>query len=91
AEHGGSVGLLLRPVGKRSMHYAATTRWLVAPAPGERLVQRWKIQLVHGHGGRVGETVFLECCRETHSVRATAKLADRPAATTTTTPQRASA
>ena len=85
AETGGGVGLLLRPAGKRSMHYAATTRWLVAPAPGERSVQRWRIQLLHGHGGRVGETVFLECDRETHSVRATTQLADRPAATTTAT------
>ena len=83
AETGGCVGLLLRPAGKRSMHYAATTRWLVAPARGERSVQRWRIQLLHGHGGRVGETVFLECDRETHSVRATTQLADRPAATTT--------
>ena len=90
AETGGGVGLLLRPTGKRSMHYAVTTRWLVAPAPGERSVQRWRIQLLHGHGGRVGETVFLECDRETHSVRATTQLADRPAATTTAT-RRASA
>ena len=91
AETGGGVGLLLRPAGKRSMHYAATTRWLVAPAPGERSVQRWRIQLLHGHGGRVGETVFLECDRETHSVRATTQLADRPAATGTVPPQRATA
>jgi protein ImuA len=83
AETGGGVGLLLRPMRKRSMHYAATTRWLVAPAPGERSVQRWKIQLLHGHGGRVGETVFLEYCRETHSLRATEQLADRPAAPAT--------
>ena len=92
AETGGGVGLLLRPTGKRSANYAATTRWLVAPARGERSVQRWRIQLLHGHGGRVGETVFLECDRETHSVRATTQLADRPAATTTATgSQRATA
>ncbi|HEV2295096.1 MAG TPA: hypothetical protein VGR35_14675 [Tepidisphaeraceae bacterium] len=92
AEIGGGVGLLLRPAGKRSMHYAATTRWLVAPAPGERSVQRWRIQLLHGHGGRVGETVFLECCRETHSVRATEQLSRQPAATTMATgPKRATA
>ena len=84
AETGGAVGLLLRPAGKRSVHYAATTRWLIAPAMGERSVQRWRIQLLHGHGGRVGQTVYLECDRETRSVCATAKLADRPAATTTT-------
>ena len=88
AETGGGVGLLLRPTGKRSMHYAATTRWLIGPAPGERSVQRWRIQLLHGHGGRVGETVFLECDRETHSVRATTQLFRRPAATTTATPAR---
>ena len=87
AETGGGVGLLLRPMGKRSTHYAATTRWLIGPAPGERSVQRWRIQLLHGHGGRVGETVYLEHDRErnddkTHPVRAIVQLADRPAATT---------
>jgi protein ImuA len=91
AETGGGVGLLLRPAGKRSIHYAATTRWLVAPALGERSVQRWRIQLLHGHGGRVGETVFLECDRETHSVRATTQLADRTVATATASARRATA
>jgi len=83
AERGSGVGLLLRPhlAGAGAGVYAAATRWLVAPAPGERTVQRWKIQLLHGHGGRVGQSVFLEHCRETHSVRAGEKLADRETAT----------
>jgi protein ImuA len=87
AEHGGTVGVLVRPLTRGSDIYAAATRWLVAPARGERTVQRWSVQLVHGHGGRVGEVVFLEWCRETHSVRAVEKLADRPAATTATPQQ----
>jgi protein ImuA len=86
AETGGSVGIFLRPRGRGDSIYAAATRWLVAPYPGERTVQRWTIQLLHGHGGRVHQTIFLEWCREsreTHSVRAIEKLADRPIETTT--------
>jgi protein ImuA len=82
AERGGSVGILLRQTGRGSDVYAAATRWKVAPAPGERTVQRWTIQLLHGHGGRVGETVILEWCRETNSVRTTEQLSHRPAAET---------
>jgi hypothetical protein len=92
AERGGGVGLLLRPArGPESACHAATTRWLVRPAAGERTLQRWSIQLIHGHGGRVGQTVILECSRETHHitvrarqtdpVRQTGELAHRPAAT----------
>jgi hypothetical protein len=81
AERGGGVGLLLRHTGRLSAHYAAATRWVIAPARGERTIQRWKIQLLHGHGGRVGENVFLEYSRENHSVRAIEKLPDRQTAT----------
>ena len=79
AERGGGVGLLLRPVGKVSSEHAAATRWLVRPVPGERTVQRWSVQLVHGHGGRVGQAVILEYSRETNLVRAVEELAGRPA------------
>lgn len=85
AERGGGVGLLLRHTGRTSTHYAAATRWHVSPAPGERTIQRWKIQLLHGHGGRVGESVFLEYNRENHSVRAIEKLPDRSVAPPTQT------
>lgn len=77
AERGGGVGLLLRPAGKISAEHAAATRWLITPAPGERTIQRWEVQLVHGHGGRVGQAVILEHSRETNRVRAAEKLADR--------------
>jgi protein ImuA len=80
AERGGSVGILLRPTGRGDDIYAAATRWKVSPCPGERTVQRWTIQLLHGHGGRVGETVFLEWRRETNSVHTLEKLSRRPAA-----------
>ena len=87
AERGGGMGLLLRPMirTRRGFEalpiYAAATRWLVAPAPGERTVQRWTIKLIHGHSGRVGETVVLEHSRETNRIRAIEKPADRPVAT----------
>jgi protein ImuA len=86
AERGGGAGILLRTFDKSASVYAAATRWLVAPARGERTVQRWTVQLVHGHGGRVGHTVILEHHRETrecqaHLLREAAELADRPAAT----------
>jgi protein ImuA len=77
AERGGGVGILLRPAGKVSADHAAATRWLVRPAPGERTVQRWGVQLVHGHGGRVGQAVILEHSRETNRVRAVEQLAGR--------------
>ena len=89
AERGGGVGLLLRPHTAASLHHAAVTRWLVEPARGERTVQRWKIQLIHGHGGLLHQPVYLEYSRDRHQpptdrVRATAELADRPATKKTT-------
>jgi hypothetical protein len=92
AEQGGGVGLVLRPLGPGSDVYAAATRWLVGPVPGERTVHKYRMQLIHGHGGRVGQAVILEHHRElpfvfdndhilaaeTDLVRATAELADRP-------------
>jgi len=77
AERGGSVGILLRQTGRGDDVYAAATRWKVAPHPGEPTVQRWTIQLLHGHGGRVGTSLILEWNREDHSVRAVEKLPDR--------------
>jgi protein ImuA len=78
AERGGGVGILLRPHSARCTPYAAATRWLVSSLSGERTVQKWKVQLIHGHGGQVGKTVILEACRETNSVRALETVADRP-------------
>lgn len=74
AERGGGAGVLLRPArGRGSTCHAAATRWLVRPVPGERTLQRWSVQLIHGHGGRVGQNVILECSRENH------RLSVRPA------------
>ena len=65
AEQGGGVGILLRRDDDSSRaHYAAATRWLVRPAPGDEFVQRWSVQLIHGHGGQVGKTIFLEIPRD---------------------------
>jgi protein ImuA len=70
AERGGGLGILLRPAEAAHWPYAAATRWLVAPARGQRNLQRWQVRLLHGHGGRVGQSVLLELCRETDHVRA---------------------
>lgn len=77
AERGGGIGILLRPAGKASATYAAATRWLISPAPGERTLQRWKLQLLHGHAPGPDTTVYLEYCRETHTVHSSSKLAHR--------------
>ena len=69
AERGGGIGILLRTL-DQSPHYAAATRWLVRPAPGERTLQRWKIQLLHAPGGQVGQSVLLELSREDMQLRA---------------------
>jgi protein ImuA len=89
AERGGGIGIFHRPwVSANNGIYAATTRWWVKPAAGEDGVQRWSIELMHGHGGQVGQSVLLEVDRETHVMRALAPMADRPAASS---PQRVTA
>lgn len=94
AEQGGGVGLLMRSNTRSSGEHAAVTRWLVRSESGERNVQRWRIQLIFGHGGQVGQSVILEHHRDrrptatkpllpsltAHPVRPPAQLADRPAA-----------
>lgn len=77
AERGGGVGILLRPDSAKSTPYAAATRWMVRAMSGERTVQKWKVQLIHGHGGQVGKTVILEACRATNSVRVFETVGDR--------------
>lgn len=83
AERGKGIGILLRPYDRTANVYAATTRWLVTPQRGLRTVQRWRIELIHGHGGQIGQAVILEHHRETNSIqvhplRALEQLADRP-------------
>lgn len=81
AETGGGVGVLLRDVRDVSSHYAAATRWLVQPAPGDQASQRWNVQLIHGHGGKVGKQILLEVSRDIfhpNHVRAIDPLAHRP-------------
>lgn len=78
AERGGGVGILLRRPGDTP--HAARTRWLVRPAPGDALTQRWRLRRVHGHG-RPTEDIVVEVNRETHHVRTADVLADRPGQT----------
>ena len=81
ADRGGGVGILMRPWSPGvTAPYAAATRWLIEPAPGDEGSQRWQIQLLHGHGGRTGKVLLLEVNRETRALRASEVLADRPAA-----------
>ena len=81
AERGGGIAVLLRNERALHSHYAAATRWLVRPARGDETVQRWNVQLIHGHGGQVGKSILLEVCRDpfnSNPVRAVDPLADRP-------------
>jgi hypothetical protein len=90
-ERGGGAGILIRSQ-RSARDYAAVTRWLIAPEPGTRTVQRWKVELLHGHGGQVHKPVILEVCRDVppspdgqgpippHVVSAYDPVADRPSA-----------
>ena len=75
AERGGGIGLLLRRLD--GSPHAARTRWLVRPALGDPLTQRWRLRLIHGHGRPSDQDVLLEVNRETHHVRAADVVADR--------------
>jgi protein ImuA len=84
AETGGGVAVLIRPhLASAASHiYAATTRWLVTPTPGERTIQRWHLQLIHGHGRQIGQTFLLEKNRasgQIHFMPLPAPLVDHPA------------
>jgi protein ImuA len=89
AEAGGGIGIFIRPFAAAiDTPYAAATRWLVQSAPGDSDVQRWSIQLLHGHGGQIGKIILLEVDRETRALHISPPMAHRPAAPA---PQRASA
>jgi hypothetical protein len=75
-ERGGGIGLLVRTQ-QSAIHYAAATRWLVSPQRGDKQNRRWKVQLIHGHGGHIGQSAILEVCRETNRMRAFTPVADR--------------
>ena len=84
AETGGGVAILVRPnLPSAASHiYAAATRWLVSPVPGDAPIQRWRLERIHGHGGLLGQSFILEKNRasgQTHFVHLPAALADHPA------------
>lgn len=88
AEKGNTLGILMRSA--RSEVYAAATRWLITPMRGERSIQKWKAEFVHGHGWRMGQSFIVERHRharpnhpETISVHSSSTLADREKAATT--------
>jgi hypothetical protein len=83
AETGGGIAVLIRPdLPSAASHiYAAATRWLVTPAPGERAIQRWHLQFVHGQGRQIDQSFILEKHRasgQTHFVHLPAPLAHHP-------------
>jgi protein ImuA len=89
AERGGGIGIFLRPYSAAiNSHYAAATRWLVQPQAGDDKTQRWSVELLHGHGGRIGQIVLLEADRDTRALRTSKPMADRQALSA---PARASA
>jgi protein ImuA len=85
AERGGGAGIFLRPQ-RSATEYAAATRWLVRPVAGGTTVQRWTIELLHGHGGRIGHPVLLEVSRDILAVSPDAARANAPAHPVRSTP-----
>ena len=84
AERGGGVGIFMRPyMPGTSAPYAAATRWLIQPAPGSEGVQRWSVELLHGHGRQIDRVLLLEVDRETHAMCPSTPLGHRPAAPAT--------
>lgn len=83
AEQGNTLGILLRPnLASAGVHiYSAASRWLVSPAPGERTIQRWRVEHVHGQGRQFSRSFIVEKHRatgQTHFVHSSASLADHP-------------
>lgn len=86
AEQGGGLGILVRPKPSPGMTdiYSAKTRWLISPSPGERTVQRWRVEMIHGHGWQTCQPFLLEKYRgsgetrsgETRFVPLVSRLAD---------------
>ncbi|MEX0704203.1 MAG: hypothetical protein WD069_19040 [Planctomycetales bacterium] len=83
AEHGGGIGLLLRPSAARRGPSWADVRWLVEPLPclSESHGRRWRLELLHCRGGTTlraappGSAVELEQDHETGAVRVVSRLA----------------
>jgi cell division inhibitor SulA len=66
-ERSTGVGLLLREHTRLNQTHAAASRWIIAPAPGERLLQRWLVSPTSGHGGL--SPFFLEHHRDNRTLR----------------------
>lgn len=86
AEQGNTLGILLRPnLASAGVHiYSAASRWFVSPASGERTIQRWRVEHVHGHGRQFGPSFIVEKNRatgQTHFVHPSSALADHATVT----------
>jgi protein ImuA len=76
AEHGGGLGLLMRPAEARHTPGWADQRWLVLPLPGSASFgKRLRVELLHCRGGTAGRAVELEINDETGDVRVAPPLA----------------
>ena len=87
AEQGNALCILLRPnLASAGVHiYSVASRWLVSPTSGDRTIQRWRVEHVHGHGRQFGPSFIVEKHRatgQTHFMHPSASLADRPSVAT---------
>ena len=79
----GAPGVLLRPWGRADVVRRRHPLARRPPIPAMRPCNDGTIQLIHGHGGQVGQSRHCwRPTRETNAVRAVEQLADRPAAAT---------
>jgi hypothetical protein len=77
AETGGTLGFLLRPAGQRGGVSKAAVRLRVSAQPGLHR-RRFRVELLHCRGGRVGPgaAAEVEMDHETNHVRLVSELAD---------------
>lgn len=77
-EHGGGIGVLVRPWRARREACWADVRYVVRPLPtpiGSR-DRRWRIEVAYQRGGIPGETFETTLCHETGRLRVGSELAD---------------
>lgn len=76
AEHGGALGLLLRPAAAQHTPSWADVRLLVVPLPGGKRQRRASVHLLRCRGGTVASSLDVEIDDEQGPVHLAAQLAD---------------
>jgi hypothetical protein len=69
AEAGGTIGLLIRPVGVRGHPSWSESQFLVEALPGEKL-RRLRIEVVRSRNGNLGASTIVELDDETGAYQA---------------------